>query len=88
MVPEATDGNDGTATVEILFTSMGTTTLWSKSYPVGPVSEQVRDEMATVDMPPTAGRLTIQVTVEAGGVGGSCCQLTELEFQIDNLRVQ
>jgi hypothetical protein len=84
-VPAAEDvgGEDATATVEILFTSMGTITLWSKSFPVGEVNEQMRDVEAMVDAPSDPGRMLIQVTVEARDANNP-----ELELRIDNLRVQ
>ena len=74
--------------VEILFTSMGTSTLWSKMYPPGAVNEQQRDVIATVSAH-GVGRLTIQVTV-ASSVSGTlqAGELTNLDFRIDNLRVQ
>lgn len=88
-VPAApSTGTDGIAKVEILFTSMGTTTLWSKNYPHGAVNEQQRDVSATVGSL-GVGRLTIQVTV-ASSLSGTLAagELTNLDFKIDNLRVQ
>jgi len=78
----------GTATVEILFTSAGTTSLWSKSFPVGAIAEQVRDATAMVGVLPAAGRLTIQVLVTGANSGLAAPPPTELEFRIDNLRAE
>ncbi len=65
--------------VEILFTSTGTVTLWSKDF-TGTFSPQVLNETVTLPVLPDKGRLTIQFSATGG-------QNTSGSVQIDNIRV-
>lgn len=87
-VPQAA-GGAGVATLEMLFTAQGTTSLWSKSFPVGTVADQARDVTVPIAGLATAGRLTIQLTVIAApGVGLGAGAETSVEVRLDNLRTQ
>ncbi len=65
--------------VEILFTSTGTVTLWSKDF-TGSFAPQVLNETVTLPALPDTGRLTIQFSATGG-------QNTSGGVQIDNFRV-
>jgi hypothetical protein len=69
----------GSVTVEILFTSSGTVTLWSKVFTTA-FGEQKLGETVALPALPERGRLTIKVSA----VGG---QNTDGNIQLDHIRV-
>jgi hypothetical protein len=78
----------GDVTIELLFTSQGTTTLWSREYlhqegttmPIPPTSQ--RDERVTFSPFPEPGRLMLRLTQTCNGTPSS----TSVAFAIDNIR--
>jgi len=78
----------GTATAQILFTSNGTSTLWTKVID-GTFTLPVQKLGETITLPATTvpGRLTITFTV-AGGQSGISVTQTDMSFAIDNLIVK
>jgi hypothetical protein len=77
----------GTATAQILFTSNGTVTLWTKTVD-NTVILPVQKLNETIALPPTTspGRLTI--TIDAtGGVNNNTITQTRISFGLDNFRV-
>jgi hypothetical protein len=81
-------GEGASGKVEILFTSNGTVTLWSKTYSAmtAPSTQQL-DETVTLPSLPDKGKLTIQVTSQ-GGTGTNAAQAANMFFDIDNIRTQ
>ena len=76
-------GSGGSGKVEILFTSNGTVTLWSKTYAASttPSTEQLNE---TVMLPslPDKGKLIIRISYNLG------TPASNMTFDIDNIRVQ
>ncbi len=72
-----------TGKVEILFTSNGTATLWSKTYtPSNPATTEQLNETFTLPSLPDAGRLIIRISYSPPGTS------QHLFLGIDNIRVQ
>jgi hypothetical protein len=80
-----TFGAGGTATAQILFTSNGTQTLWTKTIDNASIlPAQKLKETITLPITTLAGRLTI-ITSANPGTGGS---ETKLTFGLDNITVK
>lgn len=72
-----------TGKVEMLFTSNGTVTLWSKTYtPSDPATTQQLNETVALPPLPDAGRLTIRISYSPADLS------QRMVFDIDNIRVQ
>ncbi len=77
-------GSGGSGKVEILFTSNGTITLWSKTYAASSTpSTQQLNETVTLPSLPDKGKLIIRITYTLGTTPAS-----NMIFDIDNIRVQ
>jgi hypothetical protein len=85
----------GELSIEILFTSKGTETLWSRSFSNTTTTEMLTFEdklgesvdLPSLDVPP--GRFSIKINQSSGYTtcgGLVCSSLTEFTFHIDNIR--
>jgi hypothetical protein len=73
----------GIGKVEILFTSNGTVTLWSKTYAASTTpSTQQLNERVTLPSLPDKGKLIIRITYNLG------TPASVMTFEIDNIRVE
>ena len=73
----------GSGKVEILFTSNGTVTLWSKTYAASTTpSTQQLNERVTLPSLPDKGKLIIRITYNLG------MPASVMTFDIDNIRVE
>ncbi len=80
-------GSGGSGKVEILFTSNGTVTLWSKTYAASSTpSTQQLNERVTLPSLPDKGKLIIRVTSIGGGIQPNF--YSNVNFNIDNIRVE
>ena len=85
----AAGGVGGKATVQILFTSNGTETLWTKTIDNTNISPgQKINETITLPLTTSTGRLTFNVNaMSSSGVNG-LIMLTSVAFGIDNINVK
>ena len=79
----------GSATLEILFTSNGTETLWTKTInAASTLPIQKRGELITLPAATSPGRLTFKLVIVGGLTSGNVVTQTNMTFGIDNLVVQ
>ena len=80
-------GSGGSGKVEILFTSNGTVTLWSKTYAASSTpSTQQLNQRVTLPSLPDKGKLIIRVTSIGSGIQPN--PFSNVKFNIDNIRVE
>jgi hypothetical protein len=79
----------GTATLQILFTSNGTATLWTKAITAAsPLTAQKLAETITLPSTTAPGRLTIAFIITGGRVPPNNLTQTKMTFEMDNFVVR